>query len=67
VRQAPEDALIPAGVPVLGRAERSLRYRIARRRHEHDVERQVEAGRELSAEVFGWIQTDDDFHRRFMT
>jgi hypothetical protein len=67
VREAREDALIPAGIPVLGRAERSLRYRIARRRHEHDVERQVAAGRELSGEVFEWIETDDEFYRRFMT
>jgi hypothetical protein len=67
VRRAHEDARIPAGVPVLGRAERSLRYRIARRRHRREIERRIEAGRELSAEVFSWIESDDEFYRRFMT
>jgi hypothetical protein len=66
VRAASGAAVTPGWVPVLGRAERSARYRVARRRHRRDVERSVEAGRRLSDEVFGWIETDDEFYRRFV-
>ncbi len=67
VRGSTATAVTPAWVPVLGRAERSARYRLAQRRHERDVARSVDEGQVLSDEVFGWIETDEDFYRRFLT
>jgi hypothetical protein len=67
VRSATAASVIPAGVPILGRAERSARYRIAQRRHQRAIDESVDAGRALSDEVFGWITTEDDFSRRFTT
>jgi hypothetical protein len=66
VRAAPARALTPEWVPVLGRAERSLRYRLADRRHRRDLARQADVGQRLSDEVFGWILEDDEFYRRFL-
>jgi hypothetical protein len=65
VRAAPSGALTPDWVPVLGRLERSARYRWANRRHLRDLARHSDAGQRLSDEVFGWILEDDDFYRRF--
>jgi hypothetical protein len=65
VRAERDRARIPASVPVLGRLERSLRYRIAARRHQEDLTRHADAGRRLSDEVYGWIVDDDEFYRRF--
>lgn len=67
VRSATATAVTPAWVPMLGRAERSARYRSAQRRHRRAVERSVDEGRRLSDEVFGWIESDDEFYRRFLT
>jgi hypothetical protein len=57
-------ALFPESVPVLGRAERSLRWRsrqrsILRRRYQREAER-------LNATVQGWIDTDDNIADRFV-
>jgi hypothetical protein len=65
VRAAPAQARTPEWVPVLGRAERSARYRIAQRRHRHDLAQHADDGQRLSDEVFGWIRDDDEFFRRF--
>ncbi len=67
VRGATASAVIPTWVPALGRAERSLRYRIARRRHQRDVERSIDEGQARSDDVFAWIESDDDFYRRFLS
>ena len=65
VRSAPDHAVIPEWVPVAGRLERSLRYRLADRRHREDLARHADEGQRLSDEVFGWILADDEFYRRF--
>jgi hypothetical protein len=65
VRSAPARARTPAWVPGLGRLERSARYRLAERRHRHDLARHADDGQRLSDEVFGWILEDDEFYRRF--
>jgi hypothetical protein len=52
-------------VPVLGRLERSARYRLADRRHRKRAADAVDHAQQLSDEVFAAIQTDDDFYRRF--
>jgi hypothetical protein len=52
-------------VPVVGRLERSARYRLARLRHEKRVADATDSAQQLSGEVFEWIETDDDFFRRF--
>jgi hypothetical protein len=65
-RQAVRDARIPIWVPVAGRAERSVRYRLARRRAERDVDTNAARSQTLSDEVFGWILEDDEFYRRFV-
>jgi len=66
VRAATHKALIPASVPVLGRAERSVRSRVARRNADRRVEAAAQESELLSREVFGWIQTEPDFYRRFL-
>jgi hypothetical protein len=65
VRAAPERARTPSWVPGLGRLERSVRYRLAGRRHRRELARHADEGQRLSDEVFGWILEDDDFYRRF--
>lgn len=65
VRSAPERAVTPSWVPVVGRLERSARYRLAGRRHHRDLARHADAGQRLSDEVFRWILEDDEFYRRF--
>jgi hypothetical protein len=64
-RAAANHTIIPAGVPLLGRAERSLRYRAAMRRYEQEVAAGAEADRALAEEVFEALRVDDDFARRF--
>ena len=56
---------IPASVPVLGKLERSARFRLARRRMRRDLEAGADAHQARSDEVYGWITTDDEFFRRF--
>jgi hypothetical protein len=65
VRSAPGRAVTPEWVPVLGRAERSARYRIAQRRHNQDLAQHADDGQRLSDEVFASIRDDDEFYRRF--
>lgn len=66
VRSAPARARTPEWVPIISRAERSARYRIAQRRHRHDLAQHADHGQRLSDEVFGWILEDDEFFRRFL-
>ncbi len=65
VRDAVGAAKIPESVPLFGRLERSLRYRIARRRADRSIEEYVEQSQDLSDEVFAWIEHEPDFYRRF--
>lgn len=58
------DTVIPARVPLLGRAERSLRYRAAMRRYEAEVAAGAEAERALADEVFEALCVNDDVIRR---
>ena len=51
---------------MLGRAERSVRSRVARRNADRRVEAAAQESELLSREVFGWIQTEPDFYRRFL-
>ena len=64
-RSAAGRTVIPAQVPLLGRAERSLRYRAAMRRYQRDVAAHAETDRALAEEVFESLRVDDDFVRRF--
>jgi hypothetical protein len=66
VRSAPDRARTPSWVPGISRLERSLRYRLATRRHRQDLARHADEGQRLSDEVFGWILEDDEFYRRFL-
>ena len=66
VRAASTKAKIPASVPVLGRAERSVRHRVARRSANRRLDALADESEVLSSEVFGWIQTDPEFYRRFL-
>ncbi len=66
VRDAVAGARIPAGVPVLGRLERSARYRLASRRGARAIADYAARSQALSDEVFGWIEADDEFYVRFM-
>jgi hypothetical protein len=52
-------------VPVLGRLERSARFRIADRRHRARLADATESAQELSDQIFHEIETDDRFYRRF--
>ncbi len=63
-RAAAAGTMIPAGVPLLARAERSLRYRAAMRRYEAEVAAGAEADRALADEVYEALRVDDDFIRR---
>jgi hypothetical protein len=66
IRQSIDKSVIPASVPVLGKLERSARYRLARRHERRKVDELAAESQKLSDEVFSWIETDDDFARRFM-
>jgi hypothetical protein len=65
VRAARDRALIPAGVPVLGRLERSLRYRRGRERAEQHLVAIENETRQLSERVVQQILDDDEFYRQF--
>lgn len=65
-RGAAERARIPAGVPVLGRAERSLRYRLAMRRYDRAVAAAASADDLVAEEVFAALCVDHDFARRLL-
>jgi hypothetical protein len=66
VRAATDAAVIPASVPVLGRLERSLRYRLAQRRASQTMASYTEEKQTESDEVFESILRDDEFYRRFL-
>lgn len=59
--RVPRPALIPAGVPVLGRAERSLRWR-----WRHRGAYVPRAGAKPEEQVRSWIAADDNIAERFM-
>ena len=59
------EAIVPESVPLLGRLERSLRSRVRQRQEARRFESEVDHTQELSAQVYEWIKTDDDFYRRF--
>lgn len=62
---AASKAVTPAWVPVLGRAERSARFRFADYRHRRHVTGLAEQSRDLADGVFRRIETDDEFFRMF--
>jgi hypothetical protein len=66
VRAATASAIIPQRVPLLGRLERSVRYRRVRRKEDRRMAEYLDATQEQSDQVFEWIQHDDDFYRRFL-
>jgi hypothetical protein len=65
-RTSIDGAVVPASVPILGRAERSVRYRLAKRRIARELDALAAEGQELSDEVFSWIENDEEFYRRFI-
>ena len=58
-------ARTPAWVPVLGRLERSARYRAADLRHRQQVSSLASKARDVAEDVYREIETDDEFFRRF--
>ena len=66
VREAVSAARLPESMPLLGRAERSLRYRIARRQAARALESTTAEHAQISEEVFSWIREDPEFYRRFI-
>ncbi len=58
-------ARTPDWVPVLGRVERSARYRIADLRHRRQVSGLANQVRNTADDIYRAIQTDDEFYRRF--
>ena len=65
VRTKVRPARIPQGVPLLGRVERSLRWRRAQRRKQS--ERYQRKAAQQDARVRGWIATDDNILTRFVS
>ena len=65
MRLAAASAVIPSGFPILGRLERSLRYRWARVRHERRIAKYAARGQALSDAVFADLLQDDHFYERF--
>ncbi len=63
---AADRAVVPAWVPILGRAERSLRYRAADRARARVADEYARKSQKLSDEVFGWIESEPDFFERFL-
>jgi hypothetical protein len=62
--RAPSNALIPASVPILGRAERSMRWRWKQRAiYRKSYQRPAE---QIDAEVRGWIASDENIVDRFV-
>jgi hypothetical protein len=66
VRDSVDAARVPASVPVLGRLERSVRYRVARRAQQRTSTQRADADRRRADEVFAWIRNGDEFSRRFL-
>ena len=62
---AASGARTPSWVPVIGRAERSIRYRLADRQHRQQVSTLATKARDLAEDVYREIETDDEFFRRF--
>ena len=65
MRTATERAVTPSWVPLLGRAERSLRYRSAKRGYERTIAAYAARSQQLSDEVFADLAADSEFYRRF--
>jgi hypothetical protein len=65
VRAARDRALLPEGVPLLGRLERSLRYRRQKKIAEQDLLALEQEMHVLSESVIAQILTDDGFYRQF--
>jgi len=65
IRKARDAAIIPAGVPVLGRLERSLRYRRAEQLQDRILADYRERSRVLSEQVLADILSDDEFYLQF--
>lgn len=63
--RAESAALRWSRVPLLGRVERSARYRLADRRHRTRLRQATGAAQRLSDEIFSALGTDDEFYRRF--
>lgn len=63
---AASDARTPAWVPVVGRAERSVRYRVADYRHRRQVSTLASEARDVAEDVYRQIETDDEFYRQFL-
>ena len=62
---AASGARTPNWVPLVGRAERSIRYRLADRQHRQQVSTLATRARDLAEDVYREIETDDEFFRRF--
>jgi hypothetical protein len=67
VRAATENAVIPNSIPVLGRLERSARYRIATRKQARELDAYAKKSADLSDQVFDWVLHDDNVADRFLT
>jgi hypothetical protein len=63
VLRAASDARTPAWVPVVGRVERSARYRLADYRHRKQLSGLAGQANTSSDEVFRKILTDDEFYK----
>ena len=57
---------IPASIPILSAAERSLRFRRARRRMRRRLATGADEQQARSDEVFRWITDDEEFYRRLL-
>lgn len=55
----------PPEVPLLRRAERYVRLKLANRRYNFQRSRAQRRAKRLSEKVFQWILDDDEFYRRF--
>ncbi|MGZ6997101.1 MAG: hypothetical protein ACXVLZ_02635 [Acidimicrobiia bacterium] len=64
---AASGARTPAWVPVVGRVERSVRYRYADFRQRQQVSQLVLEARDQADDIYRAIETDDEFFRRFLT
>lgn len=66
IRRARDSAVTPVNLPVLGRVERSLRYRWALASMKRQQASDLAAAKQLSESVIAEILRDEDFHLRFM-
>lgn len=65
-RRSSRHTVIPDGIPLLNRAERSLRYRLAMRRYALEVLEIADADRRLADEIFAALCVNDRFFERFL-